>query len=191
MKFLDLSTNLIFDPFGLNYLENLVYLNLQSNSINSLFSLESLFQIEELDISNNKISLLESLLKLKKLRKLNIGYNPIDYQELIKIKRALPDCEISFEYYSEDKKEAGRVVEIVLCEDIVFMFDYYNNQNRSFYWMSYIKSPDNKTTKNTNIIMNDFIKTNEISLFRYLENQHKKQYISDDEELVSCIITYE
>jgi Leucine-rich repeat (LRR) protein len=60
-------------------------------------SIVKLKNLESLDLSDNKItSLPKSMKKLKKLKKLNLKGNTISAEEKERLKKELPNCEISF-----------------------------------------------------------------------------------------------
>ena len=68
---------------------------LDKNQIKDIRPLEELRELVRLDLSDNQITDPTSLFRLRKLEFLNISGNPIEEKDIIRLRRAIPKCEIS------------------------------------------------------------------------------------------------
>lgn len=86
-------------PKTIAQLQNLTFLHLSNNEIDILPEQIGLLQnLESLHIAYNKLtSLPQSLEKLEKLRMLRLTGNPLPPEEIAKVKRLLPHCQIETE----------------------------------------------------------------------------------------------
>ncbi len=189
LRHLDLAANSIFETSELGTCSNLNYLNLCANKISYLSGFGDLHHLEELGIGNNSINSLNPLYNLYNLRKLDIRFNPLSEDELVRIKKALPDCIIKFHYnYPEDRMGQGREVELVLHSGMVFMFYHFFDQyrNRSYYWIRFIDSVINGTIDNPKDFMKKLIEKYVANVLNFDE----KIYASNNDLEISCQINY-
>lgn len=96
LEFLDLENSEVSDISCLRGLNKLILLKLDGNQINDISALKELSNLRELDLSNNQISDVSVLKGLTKLTQLNLAGNPISDEEKEKLKKALPNCNITF-----------------------------------------------------------------------------------------------
>jgi hypothetical protein len=96
LEYLHLGSNQITDLSPLAGLTNLKELRLNGNQISDLSPLKGLTNLEYLDLYENQISDLSPLARLTKLEELHLGFNPIPEDQKAMIKKALPDCDITF-----------------------------------------------------------------------------------------------
>ena len=75
---------------------NTTSLDLRHNKISDLSPLDGLTNLEVLKLYDNKISDLSPLKGLTKLEKLYLRFNPISDAQKAMLKKALPNCGISF-----------------------------------------------------------------------------------------------
>jgi antitoxin component YwqK of YwqJK toxin-antitoxin module len=93
---LSLYKNQITDLSPLKGLTNLEELYLYKNQISDLSPLAGLTQLARLNLSRNQISDLSPLSGLTKLEMLSLGENQISEDQKAMLKKALPNCDISF-----------------------------------------------------------------------------------------------
>ena len=86
----------VTDLMPLAELSNLKNLGLSSNHIADLTPLAELTKLEVLELDKNEIKNLTPLAGLSNLRNLDLDDNPIPYEQKTMLKKALPDCKISF-----------------------------------------------------------------------------------------------
>ncbi|MBL0233788.1 MAG: hypothetical protein IPQ08_08985 [Chitinophagaceae bacterium] len=191
LRYLDLCTNLVFDAKPLTELENLWTLDIQSNKIDYLNDFSKLQVLQELYIGNNKIKSLHGLVKLKELKKLNLGLNPLPNEELVSIKKSLPNCEITFEFYPPDDEGLGKYVKLEIFEEIVFLLDHSNYDKTSQYCIYYLEADNNKKPLKLNSIMKEAIDKKEINNSQFFQREPKrKHFLVDTDTEVSCQIEY-
>lgn len=191
LRYLDLSDNFIHDISPLASLENLWVLILLGNRIDYLSDLNNLKVLQELYVSNNNLKSLSGVIKLKELKKLFLGYNPLPSEELVSIKRHLPNCEVSFEYYPPDEEGLVTFVKIEIFEDMAFMVDQSRLDNGSHYVIYYLESDNNIKSNKQNAIMKRFIDHLESNKSSHSQREIKKRhYWTDTDNMVSCQIDY-
>lgn len=92
-----LSSNKITDIDALTKLKKLNTLVISSNSIDNISMLPQIQTLKNLDLSyNQKLKNIEPLLKLKSLKLLCITDTGITQKDILKLKKALPYCEIIY-----------------------------------------------------------------------------------------------
>jgi len=91
-----LSNNQISDLSPLTELTNLEWLDLSGNPITDLSPLKGLTNLKRLFFSNNPISDLSPLAGLTNLEFLYFYDNPIPDDQKAMLRKALPNCDISF-----------------------------------------------------------------------------------------------
>ena len=92
-----LSSNKITDIDALTKLKKLNTLVISSNSIDNISMLPQIQTLKNLDLSyNQKLKNIEPLLKLKSLKLLCITDTGITTKDILKLKKALPYCEIIY-----------------------------------------------------------------------------------------------
>ena len=88
---------LVFHHYELLFLHKLKYLYLRDNQVDNLKPLGKLEHLVMLDIGGNKITDLIPLMNLSKLKHLSVDDSPyLPQEEIDKLQRALPECEISY-----------------------------------------------------------------------------------------------
>ncbi len=93
---LDLGWNKIENIDSLQNLKNLEYLDLRYNNISDISCLKNLSKIRMLYLWHNEITDISVLKKLTTLEDLALGGNPIDENDIEELKKALPNCNISY-----------------------------------------------------------------------------------------------
>ena len=96
LKSLSLINNKITDLSPLKGLTNLKELWLSDNEISDLSPLKGLTDLRVLVLTKNKISDLSPLKGLMNLKELWLGGNPIPKDQKAILRKALPNCDISF-----------------------------------------------------------------------------------------------
>ncbi|WPC43921.1 cell wall-binding repeat-containing protein [Clostridium sp. JS66] len=97
LKYLELDNNQISDISALKELTGLNSLYINNNQIKDISPLTNLRNLESLDLSNNQISDITELKKLINITSLNLKGNPISDKDKESLKKALPNCTITFE----------------------------------------------------------------------------------------------
>ena len=95
LNYLSLPNHQIDNIHTISKLTRLQTLLLQKNQIKDIRPLEELRELVRLDLSDNQITDPTSLFRLRKLEFLNISGNPIEEKDIIRLRRAIPKCEIS------------------------------------------------------------------------------------------------
>lgn len=93
---LDLVNDQISDISALSNLNNLEILNLGKNHISDISALSHLDNLIRVDLWGNQISDISPLLGMTNLKAIVLYGNPIPDEQIEKLKKALPDCEIFF-----------------------------------------------------------------------------------------------
>ena len=97
LRLLYLDRNHVADLSPLAGLTKLKYLYLRDNQVDNLKPLGKLEHLVMLDIGGNKITDLIPLMNLSKLKHLSVDDSPyLPQEEIDKLQRALPQCEISY-----------------------------------------------------------------------------------------------
>ncbi len=97
LRLLYLDRNHVTDLSPLAGLTKLKYLYLRDNQVDNLKPLGKLEHLVMLDIGGNKITDLIPLMNLSKLKHLSVDNSPyLPQEEIDKLQRALPECEISY-----------------------------------------------------------------------------------------------
>ena len=97
LRLLYLDRNHVADLSPLAGLTKLKYLYLRDNQVDNLKPLGKLKHLVMLDIGGNKITSLNPLMNLSKLKHLSVDDSPyLPQEEIDKLQRALPECEISY-----------------------------------------------------------------------------------------------
>ena len=97
LRLLYLDRNHVADLSPLAGLTKLKYLYLRDNQVDNLKPLGKLEHLVMLDIGGNKITDLIPLMNLSKLKHLSVDDSPyLPQEEIDKLQRALPECEISY-----------------------------------------------------------------------------------------------
>jgi hypothetical protein len=91
-----LSRNQVTDLMPLAKLSNLTSLHLSENQITDLLPLKGLTNLESLWLSNNQVADLTPLSGLTALQELHLEGNPIPEAQKAMLRKALPNCRISF-----------------------------------------------------------------------------------------------
>ena len=91
-----LGFNNISDISPLESLTNLTKLFLQENSISDISPIANLMNLTDLYLDSNNISDIEPLKSLTNLERVDLTGNPISQEQIDTLRRALPNCEITF-----------------------------------------------------------------------------------------------
>lgn len=96
LTYLDLYGDKINDISVLEKLTNLNDLELGENQISDINVLKGMTNLEFLNLGNNQISDITALKGLTKLIRLDLTGNPISDNDKAELKKALPNCDITF-----------------------------------------------------------------------------------------------
>lgn len=91
---IEIADNQVSDILALSALENLSTLNLSRNSITDIKALKTLSSLTMLDLSDNPVSDVSPLSGLKGLLELNLSGTKVSNEDIAKLKKELPGCQI-------------------------------------------------------------------------------------------------
>lgn len=103
LEYLALGDNPVKDISVVKNFKKLAYLDIHGTEVTDLSPLSGLTELAELNIASTSPKSFAPLLKLKKLQHVNIYNTDISEEDVAKIKKNNPDCEIFNGYFPEDR----------------------------------------------------------------------------------------